>query len=60
MEIATNKDFKVNFDIFNILLGTQKGNNTGRDFIFMHKKTYKSHEYYKSFLQGSIESNYNI
>ena len=56
MEIATNKDFKVNFDIFNILLGTQKGNNTGRDFIFMHKKHIKvmniTNPFYKEALKA--------
>ena len=36
MEIATNPDVKLNLDIFSALLGIKKGNNSGRDLIFMH------------------------
>ena len=37
MEIATNSDLKINFAIFSALMGIQKGNNCGKDLIFMHK-----------------------
>ena len=37
MEIASNPNFKVNLDIFSDLVGVQKGNNRGKDLIFMIK-----------------------
>ena len=37
MEIATNPDLKVNLDLFEDITGNQKGNNCGRDLIFMLK-----------------------
>ena len=37
MEIASNDTFKVNLGTFTTLLGTQKGNYSGRDLIFMDK-----------------------
>ncbi len=36
MELATNPNLKVNLDIFTELIGTQKGNNSGRDLFFKH------------------------
>ena len=37
MEIATNNNFRVNLLLFTSLLGIQKGNNAGRDLLFMNK-----------------------
>ena len=37
VEMATNPDLRLNIDIFTTLLGTQKGNITGRDLIFVQK-----------------------
>ena len=37
MEIATNPDIKIHLDIFSALIGIQKGNNSGRDLMFMLK-----------------------
>ena len=35
MEIATNPDFKIHLETFSNILGIQKGNNKGKDLIFM-------------------------
>ena len=35
MEIATKPQFKINLDIFSALIGPQKGQNQGRDLIFL-------------------------
>ena len=37
MDLATNPDLKLNLDIFTALIGTKKGNTSGRYLIFMHK-----------------------
>ena len=37
MEIATNPDFKIHLETFSMLVGTQKGDNKGKDLIFMNK-----------------------
>ena len=37
MEIATKVEFKINLETFSALVGPQKGNNSGRDLIFMNK-----------------------
>ena len=37
MEIATKPDLKVNLDLFSAIVGVQKGNNSGKDLIFMLK-----------------------
>ena len=37
IEIVTNPDLKMNLYIFSTLLGTQKGNISGRDLIFFTK-----------------------
>ena len=37
MDITTNPNLKVNFDIFSALVGNQKGNNSGKDLIFKSK-----------------------
>ena len=37
MEIATNPNFKVHLETFSTLVGVQKGNNKGKDLIFMNK-----------------------
>ena len=37
MEMATKPEFKVNLKIFSDLLGTHKGNNSGKDLIFMDR-----------------------
>ena len=37
MEIVTNPELNVNFNIFTDLIGIKKGNNNGRDLIFMHR-----------------------
>ena len=42
MEIATKPHFKVNLNIFSALIGPQKGQNQGRDLIFL-LKSFMSH-----------------
>ena len=37
LEMATNPYFRVNLDIFSSLVGVQRGDNRGRDLIFMHR-----------------------
>ena len=37
MEMATKREFGVNLKIFSDLMGTHKGNNSGRDLVFMDR-----------------------
>jgi hypothetical protein len=38
VEIATNRSFKIHLELFTELVGRQKGNNLGKDLIFMLKR----------------------
>ena len=37
VEIVTNPNLKINLDIFTKLIGTQKGNISGKELIFLQK-----------------------
>ena len=37
MEIATNPDLKIHLETFSLIVGTQKGENRGKDIIFMDR-----------------------
>ena len=42
VEIATNPHLKINLDIFTNLIGTQKGNISGKDIIFKKKSYFQN------------------
>ena len=50
MDIATNPDLKTNFNIFSTLMGTQKGEISGKDLIFLRK----------SYHQYNLQTNSNF
>ena len=57
MEIATNPDFRIHLETFSNLVGVQKGDNKGKDLIFMDKnfltRTMKiSNPFYKEALRS--------
>ena len=56
-EIATNPDLKIHLETFSMLVGTQKGDNKGKDLIFMDRafitREMKVHNpFYKEALQS--------
>ena len=57
MEIATNPAFRIHLEIFSNLVGVQKGDNQGKNLIFMEKnfilRTMKiSNPFYKEALKS--------